>query len=64
MSYCTICIRPGHTASSCKHRPQSTPYRQTIAAQRPVILTEVSPPPDDWNQAWERLKREMKGRQP
>jgi hypothetical protein len=59
---CTICTKQGHTASSCPVKPTSNENGLRVARGMRAVLAAPDPAPDTWETAWERLKREMKGR--
>jgi hypothetical protein len=58
---CTICLRTGHTASSCSRRARDGSNAERFAAGMAALRDAPdSKPPDDWEKAWERLCRDMR----
>lgn len=60
---CTVCLRTGHTAASCKSRPRNGRAGQDFAAAMKAhreAPDEIAKPADDWEWAWERLCRDMR----
>jgi len=61
MSICTICGR-GHTASACPLKPSSNANGTRIADGMRAL--RMASAPETWEDAWQRLQRDMKGRAP